>query len=175
MTAIALTRTLHGLAAADDHARRYLSRIPPGSPVDAEMTQPRTEAGRNLFRRYWKLMEIVAENTEQYGGSRECASDHIKVLAGHCDMLVSKATGEVFLRPKSISWADCEEPAFALFWDRAVLAICEHVIPGLTVPELEDEILRCLGASTWTSPEPSPSSPNAGPAVDGRAHTRRTA
>lgn len=169
MPTIALTRTLSGLAAADDHARRYLSRIPPGSPVDADVSQPRTEAGKRLFRRYWVLMGIVAENTDQYGGSQEAASDHIKVLAGHCDTLVSKRTGEIYLRPRSISWAECKEPQFAEFWDRAVKAICEHVIPGLTVPELEDEILRCLGASTWTSPEPSPRVSNAGPAVDGRA------
>lgn len=169
MSDLALTRTLSGLAAADDHARRYLSKIPPGSPVDAEVSQPRTEEGRRLFRRYWALMGIVAENTEQYGGSQKCASDHIKVLAGHCDTLVSKATGEVYLRPKSIAWAEFEEPAFALFWDRVVLAICEHVIPGLTVPEIEEEILRCLGASTWNSPEPQPEFSNSGPEVGGRA------
>lgn len=149
MTTLALIRTLSGLAPADEHARRYLSKIPQGVRVNGEVSQPRSEAGKRLFRRYWALMGLVAENVEQYGGSQEAASDHILILAGHCDTFASVSTGEVFLRARSIAWANFEEEDFADLWKRVVRAICEHVMEGVTEAEIEAELLKLIGASTW--------------------------
>jgi len=146
MTTVTLTRTLSGLSPGDGHAKRYLSRIPIGSPVTAAIVQPRSAEGRRLFRRYWVLMGIVADNCEQYGGSQEAASDHALIHAGHCDMFASQATGEVFLRPRSIAFSNLEEEDFAVLWQRVVRAICEHILPGVTEAAIEEELLSLIGA-----------------------------
>lgn len=143
---LCLSRTLKGFAAADDRTQKAMQKIPQGAEVWAEVSQPRTERGRRLFRRYWKLCAVVAENVEQYGGDSEAASDHILVMAGHCRIAVSMATGEILKFPLSIAWANHSEDLFDELWPRAVRAVCEHIMPGVTEAALEEEILRLIGA-----------------------------
>jgi len=146
---ICLTRTLTGFTAGDEAAAKSMRKIKQGVEVWADISQPRTEQGRRLFRRYWKLCSIVAENVEQYGGASEAASDHILVLAGHYNAVFNIKTGEELRFPKSIAWGNTSEGLFDELWPRCVRAVCEEIMPGVTSTEIENELMQILGASTW--------------------------
>lgn len=147
MTTITLTRTLTGLVPADDESRKRLARVPSGDTRQYEYRERRNGA---MHRRYWALCGLVSQNVEGYN-SAEQVSDHIKILAGHCTPIASKATGEVYLIPKSISFANMDQGGFDDFWSRAVKAVCGHLLPGVTEAEIENEILSLVGASTWAA------------------------
>jgi hypothetical protein len=143
MSLLHFTRTLSGLSPADDYARKRLAKIPLGVTVGMEYKVPRNGP---MHRRYWALCQMVYDNVEGYG-SAEVVSDHLKILSGHCEAVASRATGEVYLLPKSIRFAAMDQAGFDAFWDRVVKAICEHILPGVTVPEIEMEIMRLIGAA----------------------------
>lgn len=145
MTTVALTRTLSGLSPADDAATHVLQKIKAGETVQAEIRRPRSN--KNL-RRWWALCRLIYENSDQYR-SQEQVHDHLKILAGHCQQIVSKSTGEVYLIADSIAFSRLDEDEFQDVWVRAVKAVTEHILPGVTAPEIENEILRLIGASTW--------------------------
>lgn len=147
MATINVTRTLSGLAPADDRARKVLAKVAQGAVIQIEYKQPRNGP---MHRRYWALCQMVYDNTEGYG-SAEQVSDHLKILAGHCDQVASKATGEVFLIPKSISFSAMDQGEFDQFWGLVVKAVCEHLLPGVTQPEIENELLSLVGASNWAA------------------------
>lgn len=139
----AFTRTLTGLAPADDESRRVLARIPMGQTVRADVHRPRRN--KNL-RRWWALCELLADNCEQFK-SPDMAHEWLKIMAGHCQQIVSKSTGEVFLIADSIAFSRLDEDQFQDVWVRAVKAVCEHLLPGVTEREIEEEILRLIGAA----------------------------
>jgi len=137
---IALTRTLSGLAPADDHAREVLRRWQLGETVKADVRKPR--AHRSL-RRYWALVNLVYQNSEQFK-SPEQVHQYLKIRAGHCTPIVSKATGEVFLVPDSISYDRLDEIEFRAVWERVVQVVADEIL-GTGVPEIEAEIARLCG------------------------------
>jgi len=146
MTTVTLTRTLSGLSPADDQSRKALAKVPMGTAISVAWKNPRAGA---LHRRYWVLMQMICDNSEY--PSAEAVSDHMKIIVGWCEPLVSKSTGEVWLRPKSISFANMDQGAFEDFWGLVVKATCEDFIPGITEPEIELELLRLVGAATWSA------------------------
>ena len=145
MTTIAVIRTLGGLSPADDHARKVLAKIEQGKQVSVEYKQPRNGP---MHRRYWALAQMVYDNSDTYG-SAEQVSDHLKILAGWCTSVASKGTGEVYLLPKSISFSAMDQGEFDDFWVRVVKAVTEHLIPGVTSTEIENELCNLIGASQW--------------------------
>lgn len=147
MSKILLTRTLSGLCPADDYARTKLAKVKLGATVAVEYRQPRNGP---MHRRFWALCQMIHDNCEGYG-SAEQVSDHLKILSGHCTPIASKTTGEVYLLPKSISFANMDQGEFEDFWGRAVKAVCEHLLPGVSEAEVENEILKLVGASTWAA------------------------
>jgi len=147
MTAIALVRTLSGLTPADDHARRILEKIDQGKTVNVEYKQPRNGP---MHRRFWALCQMVYDNSDTYGSAEQVA-DHLKILAGHCTSVASKGTGEVYLIPKSISFSAMDQGEFDAFWTRVVKAVTEHLLPGVTSTEIENELCNLIGAATWSA------------------------
>jgi hypothetical protein len=137
---IALTRTLSGLAPADDHAREVLRRWQLGETLKADVRKPR--AHRSL-RRYWALVNLVYQNSEQFK-SPEAVHAYLKIRAGHCTPIVSKSTGEVFLVPDSISYDRLDETEFRAVWERVVQVVADEIL-GTGVPEIEAEIMRIVG------------------------------
>ena len=146
MTTITMIRTLSGLAPADDAGRDILRKLALGQSVEVEIQRERV---RKNLRKWWALMGLIADNCEHIR-SKEQASDLVKILAGHCASIVSKSSGEVYQIADSIAFGRLDEDEFQDVWQRAVKAVTEHIIPGITEQEIEDEILRLCGASTWT-------------------------
>lgn len=141
MSRIYLTKTLHGLIPADDDARDALKKYKPGETLAADVVKPREH--RSL-RRYWAMINLVLQNTDQFK-SKEQLHQYLKIRAGHCTPIVSKATGEVFYVPESIDYATLDENGFAQVWAKIVNVICEEILPGLDSEVMELEIQRVCG------------------------------
>lgn len=141
MTACLMRRTVSGLCADDDAASEVLRKLAPGDVVRVDVQRPRSH--KNL-RRWFALCRLLHENCEQFT-SPELAHGWLKIMAGHAVQIVSKTTGEVYLIADSISFGRLDEDEFQAIWQRAMKAVVEHVMPGITEPELEYEILSLLG------------------------------
>jgi hypothetical protein len=141
MTAILMKRTLSGLTPDDDAATDLLRRLPVGDVVKVEVQRPRSH---KALRKWWALCNLVHQNCDQFK-SPEQVHDWLKIKAGHCSHIVSKATGEVFLIADSIAFSRLTEDEFANVWQRAIKAICEDVLPGLSDHEIEYEIASIIG------------------------------
>lgn len=147
MPSITMRRVLSGLAPDGDEAARALAKVKLGDRTRVKIIKPRSLP---LHNRWWKLCEVIAQNSEQLA-SKEQASDMLKLLAGHCTAVSSAATGEIYFLPKSISFAEADEAEFQDVWRRAVHAVTEHILPGVTEVEIENEILNLIGASNWSA------------------------
>lgn len=145
MTAILMKRALSGLVPDDDAARDALRKVPVGNVVAIDIRRPRHH--KNL-RRWWALMNLIAQNSDTIK-SPEQAHDLVKILAGHCTHVVSKSTGEVYMVADSIAFGRLNEDEFQEVWSRAIKAVSEHVLPGITDTEIEAEILQLIGAASF--------------------------
>lgn len=143
MTAVAMTRTLAGLSPANDEAAHVLRRVPVGNVVQVELHRPRRN---KALRKWWALCNLVHQNCEQFR-SPEQVHDFLKIKAGHCTQVVSKATGEIFLIADSIAFARLDEDEFQTVWGRAVQAVCTDILPGVEQAEMEYQILKLIGAA----------------------------
>jgi len=144
MTALTLTRTLTGLAPADDTAAAVIRKIPCGESVLVDIRRPRSH---KRLRLWWATANLLFQNCDQFR-SQEIAHQWMKLQAGHATVIVSKTTGEEFLVADSIAFSRLDETEFNAVWQRACKAICEHILPTLSQPDLENEILRIVGGVT---------------------------
>jgi hypothetical protein len=98
---------------------------------------------RNLaqHRRYWLLCSLVAINHESLADA-ESVHQCLKLLTGWTDKVALKSTGEILMVPRSISFTKMDAGEWDDYYARARDAVCEHLLPGVQLPELEEEILR---------------------------------
>jgi hypothetical protein len=141
MAKLYLKRTLNGFtpddAASVELARKY-------KVGDVYAADVRKERSGKMHRRYWKLLSVVLENSDQFQDI-ETLHDYLKLRTGHCTPIANKVTGEVFLIPKSISFSAMDQTAFEDFFRRVTTVICEDVIPGLDADDLVHEVEKLLG------------------------------
>jgi hypothetical protein len=134
-----LIRTSAGFAPDDEAARRLMRRIPKGTSVEVSLTQPRSAP---QLRFYWRLCEVVAMNHEQLASKNE-VDQLLRILSGHVDIAV--LGDEVYKLPRRIAFAKLGQAKWAEYLEAAKRAVAEHLLPGVSLPELEDEVLRMLG------------------------------
>jgi len=51
--------------------------------------------------------------------------DAVLIAAGHCETYITHE-GKVNYKPKSISFADCDEDKFSHVYNNSIQAICDH-------------------------------------------------
>lgn len=141
MSVIMCKRTVSGLSPDDDAASAVLRKVPLGAVVKVEVRRPRN---LSAHRRWFALCNLIYQNCEQYA-SPDVVHGHLKILAGHATPIVSHVTGETWLIPNSISFSSLDEDAFQQVWRRACQAVCETILPTLTVSDLDNEIMRIVG------------------------------
>ena len=133
-----MRRTLAGLAPADEDSALRLRKIPAGDLVTVDVKRPRNLA---QHRRYWLLCSLVAINHESLADA-ESVHQCLKLLTGWTDKVALKSTGEILMVPRSISFTKMDAGEWDDYYARARDAVCEHLLPGVALPELEEEILR---------------------------------
>lgn len=141
MAKLYLKRSLSGFIPADEASSELMRKYKVGEAYRAEMVRPRDGVAH---RRYWALINIVLQNTEQFK-SAELLHQYLKIRAGHCTPVVNKSTGEVYLIPASISYSTLDEVEFQKVWRAVVDVVCEEIIPGITEAEIEYEIQKVCG------------------------------
>jgi len=141
MADLLLKRTLSGFAAGDDQSAEAMKRYQIGQTYKATVRKPRIGVDH---RRYWKLLSVVSENSEQFE-SVELLHEYVKLRTGHCSPIANKLTGEIFLVPRSISFTAMDQVQFEEFWQRVVRLVCTEIIPGLDEDELQLEVGRLVG------------------------------
>lgn len=138
---VSLARTLSGWSPADDEAVRVSRKWQPGESVVVDLKKPR--AHRSL-RRYWGLCNLVMQNSDKFKSPSQ-VSDYLKIRSGHCSLIASEKTGEIFQIPDSIDYDTLDEPEFQEVWKRVVDVVCEDILPGITHEEIATEIMQCAG------------------------------
>lgn len=141
MADLHLRRTLNGFAPADQEAADLMKGYKMNAVYRAKVVRPREHRNNN---RWWKLCELIRDNTEGYA-SKEQVSDHIKILCGHTTTVTSKATGEMYHLPNSISFSALDEIEFQDVWLRAIRAVDEHILPGVGEQAIQYEIEKLMG------------------------------
>ena len=135
-------RTLTGLSPADESSAAVLRKVPVGDVVTCEIKRPRN--GRE-HRLYWVMCTAVAINHEQLHDA-ESVHQVLKMLCGLTDKIALKSTGEIVQIPRSISFGKMSADKWDAYFERARQAVCEHLLPGIAMRELQDEILRMAAA-----------------------------
>jgi hypothetical protein len=136
-----LKRTLGGFTPADQESADSMKGYKVGDTYRAKIVKERLHKNN---ARWWKLCEIIRDNTEGYA-SKEQVSDHIKILCGHTTTVHSKLTGEMYHLPNSISFSALDEIEFQEVWKRAVHAVDEHILPGVGEDQIRYEVEKLMG------------------------------
>ena len=136
-----LKRSLTGLIADDADAVESLRRIPLGTTVKCEITRPRSV---QQLRYYWSLCALVAQNHVELQ-TREQVDQALRLLTGHVDIV--KVGDKVLQIPRRIAFAKLSQDEWQAYLMRVKDAVVRELLPGVELPEFEDEILRMTGCA----------------------------
>lgn len=143
-----LDRTLTGCKASDEESAAVLKRIPVGTSFEADVVTRKSRSGA-WHRRYWALMSMIAENCEHvqiepsvWLPITDSESAHIacKYLTGLYDSFAIK--GGVVRLLKSTAFDRMESDEWEAYWVRLLRAVHEHILPGVEIPEVENELAK---------------------------------
>lgn len=141
---IFVKRTLSGFVPADEASSEACRSFKLNEVYRAGIVRPRNGP---WHRRYWKLVSVVFENSEQFA-SAETLHGYLKLRCGVSTPIANKATGEVFLIPGSISFHRMTQEQFEAFWIKVVEVVCNEIIPELDANDLTNEIEKLCGVSS---------------------------
>jgi hypothetical protein len=115
-------RTLRGLEPANPEASEVLKLWKLGAHIKGVFKVTRSNA-RNDW--YWKLCEIVHENSDRFG-SKDEVSDTIKLGCGVVKTVQRYEHGEWTIErsPGSVAFRNMDEPTFRAFTIRAQAFVC---------------------------------------------------
>lgn len=105
-------------------------------------------------RRYWGLLGLCAENCERielpYGGvmlvhSKDDVHTAIKLCTGHCDTIFDAHGKPAFQIPRSTNFESMTADEWAAYFPRVLDVVQERILPGVEIPEVQTEIMKCMG------------------------------
>jgi hypothetical protein len=131
-----LKRTLSGFAPDEAESQAALKRIPVGTTVRCEITRPRSVP---QLRYYWQLCALVSINHQELQ-TREQVDQALRLLTGHVDLV--RIGDKTLQLPRRIAFAQLSQDEWQAYLMRAKDAVLQHLLPGVKLPALEDEIAR---------------------------------
>lgn len=123
MTRVIMRKTGMGFIPADDAQAELLPAMQPGQLAQFEIRKPRN---LKFHRKYFAMLRATFDMQDQYQNLKHWR-DAVQIAAGHCETFITH-TGQVNYKPKSISFADCDETKFNRIYQDAIQAICDHWI-----------------------------------------------
>jgi len=135
-------RTVSGLIPLNDAAAASLHGIPVNSEIVAKVVRPPKPRNLSHHNRYWALIDKVAR---ALGRTREEVHFVVKLESG-LSVPVKTADGQTYRMPGSIAWSKMDQQVFNSFYERALVVICEHWLPGMEPSQLRDEIEELAAA-----------------------------
>lgn len=125
MSEIYMIRTTSGLVPADPAEWEKLAgdRIGLGSECKCSITVPRNI---RFHRKFFAMINEAFDMQDQYR-NRDHWRDVVLIAAGHCDTFITH-DGKVNYKPKSISFAKCDETEFNRIYNQTIQAIVDHFL-----------------------------------------------
>lgn len=151
MKGIELYRQGRGWLPASEDAQKVHVRMSDG---EVAWFKPMRIRDPVSFRRYWKLMTLSAENCERielpYNAvmlvhTKEDVHTAVKLCTGYCDTIFDPFNKPVFQVVKSTNFDEMTQDEWEAYWPRVLDVISERVLPGVEIPEVELEIMKCMG------------------------------
>ena len=140
-TTIHAIKRLGALRASDAPSEEALRAIPDGETVRLEITRPSRRSVAH-HRMFFALLNITAE---QVGWTVEQTLHWTKLAVGHADVVYDR-NGEITSVPRSISFARMTQDEFNRFFDQAVKAILDRLLPpGTPRSDLIEEVTERAG------------------------------
>jgi hypothetical protein len=133
---IFLTRTLSGLAPADEEAKQAIRRWRIGETLKCSVRKPRDYTNH---KRYFALLNLTFENQEKYS-SFEHFRKAVQIAAGHVDELIT-LEGEIVFIPKSIAYDALDEMEFCKVFGET-MTVCAKILGDMDLDILQQEVLR---------------------------------
>ncbi len=147
MPEVFLKRVPFGLVPADPAAEEAIKAVPVGSVVRLNLKGKVRNYGHH--KKWWALMELVAENWPNGHVTREQVCEKVKLGIDHFDWLDAKLPGseKVVKIPitRSISFGKMSQEEFNDFYDKGVRFIRENLWPSLTDEEIKRQVEEFAG------------------------------
>lgn len=140
-----------GFMPASDDAQKVHARMTQGEIAWVKVLRIRDPIAH---RRYWKLMEMCADNCEHielpYGAMmkihhKDDVHTAIKLCTGLCDTIFDANGAPVFQIPRSTNYEAMTCDEWAEYWPRVLDVVSERILPGVSLPEMQHEIEKCMG------------------------------
>jgi hypothetical protein len=147
---VELYRRGKGWLPASTDAEKVLQRMEQG---EIGWFKPLRVRAPKELRRYWALMTMCADNCERiempYGGvmlvqSKDDIHTAVKLCAGYCTTIFDAAGKPVYQIPRSISFETMTEDEWRDFWPKVIDVVMQRIMPGVSLPEIELELLKCM-------------------------------
>lgn len=109
-------------------------KMPTNEMFEIEFTK-----GRNykFHRKYFALLKLAFENQSDYRTLEDMRHDII-IVAGYYDEIVSKITGDIMKKAKSISFVNMDENEFSELYEKTKDVICQWL--GISNEDVNNEI-----------------------------------
>lgn len=125
--------SLHAVDAVSDEELR--NAVKDNQEVMVTVRAPRNMRQHKLA---WALARKIADACDFH--DHQDAMDFLKIKARHVSYLVDPKTGEIYIRPRSISFGSCQQAVFNRILNRMIWAVVTDIVPGLDESLLRDEI-----------------------------------
>jgi hypothetical protein len=148
---IELYRRGKGWLPASEDAEKVLQRMDQGEIC---WVKPIRVRDPDSHRRYWKLMQMCADNCEQIElpngavmriHSKDDVHTAIKFCSGHVTTILDASGNAAFQIPKSTDYESMTKDEWDRYWPSVIQVVMERVMPGIERPEIEFELQRCMG------------------------------
>lgn len=136
---------------ASEEAQAVHRRMSPGEVAWVRVMRIRDPVSH---RRYWALMTLCAQNCERIelpsGGvllvhNKNDVHTAVKLCTGHCDTIFDAEGRPVAHIPKSTDFGSMTKDEWNAYWPRVLDVVQQTIIPGVEIPEVQDEIMKCMG------------------------------
>ena len=137
-----------GLSPADPAGVEAIQQIGFNELVTVRITRPRNVKHHRLA--FAVLQEVF--KAQSYYATLDAMLDDIKINIGHCEKRIGKK-GNLWYKPKSISFAAMDQETFNEFYTRMMNFICTEILPRTQQADLERRVYEILGEPTPASYE----------------------
>jgi len=140
-----MARHFSSLRPADEDAEQLLQHLKHGEVVQVEIRRPRNP---RMHRMFWALATLVWQQLDHENyPTVEGLVTELKITTGHYTRRDIKVNDKRYpvLTPQSISFAAMDQTEFEKFFERCCDHIAADVLPGVSVPELREEIEIMIG------------------------------
>lgn len=148
-----LSKHGRGFLPADESAEKVQRRMEVGECALFKIVRVRDISSH---RRYWGLMDLCAQNCERIEidpgtfmivRTKDDVHTAIKLCTGHYDTIFDADGRPVARLPKSTSFDEMTADEWTEYWPRVLDVVQTQVIPGVQIPSVELEIMKCMGVA----------------------------